>query len=703
MGKRPRMRARGHDVDHGALFEAAPTPSLILTPDLLIRDVNAAHLRITGRRREEVVGRPLFEAFPANPEDPGADGVASFRASLERVLATGRAESLGVTRYDIAPSGAAGEQFEARYWRPINTPVLGPDGAVRYILHTSEDVTAGERAQAARARSEERFRALVEHASDLILVLDPDRRITYMSPAAMDQPALAEGGEDLRWGDLTHPEDKAVSLGLFARALAAPAGDTVREQFRLAEDGSGIRWIDVHATNHLRHPAIGGIVINARDITEQRRAEERLVEQAVQDPLTGLPNRRWFLDALARATARADRSGRPVGVLLADVDDFKLVNDTLGHAAGDRLLVELARRVSGALRPSDTVARLGGDEFVVLTEDLEHARDALAVGERIAEAASGRYDVGASLPPRIALSMGVSTSCGDVDPDTLLAHADAALYEAKRRGRNRIQVFSSTLRQGLMDRLHIEHELDHALADDALELHWQPIVRAEDGAVVAAEALVRWRHHERGLLAAAEFLPAARSAGLMPRICSWVLARAIDQAADWARLPTPLQISINLSPVELADPGLPDTLAALAAARGVEHSRVHVEISETLLPGQVSKIRERLLALRELGFGIALDDFGAGNTALAWLQVLPIDTLKLDRRFSSTIDTTPSRAIVASIVQLAAALGIASLAEGIQTHEQLTSLTDLGCDYTQGFLLGRPQAAEELTARLTPA
>jgi diguanylate cyclase (GGDEF)-like protein/PAS domain S-box-containing protein len=697
------MRVADKEVDYGALFAASSTPSLVLTPDLVIRDANPAHLRATGRSRDAVVGRHLFEVFPDNPSDPSGQGVTTLRASIEQVLATGRTHSIGVQRYDITLPVAGLDAFEQRLWRVTNTPVLAADGSVRYVLHAAEDVTEIERAEAERVRNEERFRALVEHASDLILVLGSDRRVTYMSPGAAEARVLERRREELRWGDLTHPEDKALSLGLFARVRAAAPGQTLREQFRLADDGNGIRWIDVHATNHLDHPAIRGIVVNARDITEQRRAEQLLVEQAVRDPLTGLPNRRWFLDALARATARATRSGRPVGVLLADVDDFKLVNDTLGHAAGDRLLVELAQRVSGALRPSDTVARLGGDEFVVLAEDLEHARHGAAVAERIAEAASGHYDVGASLRPRIALSMGVSTSRGEVDPDTLLSHADAALYEAKRRGRNRIQVFSSTLRQDLVDRLHTEHELDQALTADGLALHWQPIVRTEDGEVVAAEALVRWHHRERGLLAAADFLPAARSAGLMPRVCEWVLAHAVEQAAAWSALPNPLKISINLSPAELADAGLPATLAGLAAARGIEPGRVQLEVSETILPGQVTAIRDRLVALRELGFGIALDDFGAGNTALAWLQVLPIDTLKLDRRFSSTIDTTATRAIVSSIVQLAAALGIASLAEGIQTHEQLTSLTDLGCDYTQGFLLGRPQAADELTARLTPA
>jgi len=699
------MRAEDQAVDFGAIFEAFSTPVLVLTPDLVIRHVNAAQALAAQRTREQLVGLSLFEAFPDNPDDPSADGAASLRASLERVLATGEPDTMGVQRYDIEVPGTDARQFAKRFWRATNSPVLGPDGSVRFILHVTEDVTEATRAQADLAASEQRFRALVEHASDLILVLGADRRVVYMSPSAAGLPEERSRWTGLRWGDLTHPDDKAVSLGLFARVRAAPAGETLREQFRLAvSDGDGPRWIDVQATNHLDHPAIRGIVINARDITEQRRAEQLLVEQAVRDPLTGLPNRRWFLDGLGRAIARAARSGRPVGVLVFDVDEFKLVNDTLGHAAGDRLLVELAKRVSGELRPSDTVARLGGDEFVVLAEDLEHSRDALAVGERVAAAASGRYDLGATVRPRITLSMGVSTARGDVQADTILSHADAALYEAKRRGRDRIQVFSKALRRGLVERLHVEHELEQALVGDAaLALHWQPIVRTEDGAVVAAEALVRWQHPERGLLTATEFLPAARSAGLMPQVCSWVLARAVRQAAAWSELPVPLNIAVNLSPQELADPGLPDDMARLTAAHGVDPARIHVEISESLLAGQVATIRAPLVALRDAGFGIALDDFGAGNTALAWLQVLPIDMLKLDRRFSSTIDTTPSQAIVAAIVQLAAALGIASLAEGIQTPAQLRCLTDLGCDYTQGYLLGRPQAAEELTARLAPA
>jgi diguanylate cyclase (GGDEF)-like protein/PAS domain S-box-containing protein len=695
------MRAGGKEVDYGRVFAVASTPMLIVAPDLIVRDVNAAHLQATGLERHDVVGRPLLEVFP-DPVDPTADGAEHLRDSLEQVLATRESHAMGVQRYDLAVPGRAGDH-EQRCFQVTNTPVLDADGAVRYILHAAEDVTGRERAQAELTRSEERFRALVEHASDLILMVAPDRRLLYASPTARRLLGMGEPAAALRWGDRTHPDDHAVALGLFARVRAAAKGETVREQFRVGARGDEVRWVDVHATNHLDEPAIGAIVMNIRDITEQRRAEQLLVQQAVRDPLTGLPNRRFFLDALARATARSSRSGRSVGVLLADVDDFKLVNDTLGHAAGDELLLELARRVSGALRPSDTVARLGGDEFVVLTEDLEDPRDAVAVGERVIAAASGHYELTAALRPRITLSMGVSTASGGLDPAVLLSQADAALYEAKRRGRDQIQTFSAALREGLMARLQAQRELERAVEAGELALHWQPIVRTEDAAVVAAEALLRWQHPERGLLAAAEFLPAARGSGLMPRISSWVLARAIEQAAAWSELPIPLRVYVNVGPQELADRGLPADLAALAARHGVEPDRISVEISEGLLPGHVAAVRDPLVALHDAGFGVALDDFGAGNTALAWLQLLPIDTLKLDRRFAGTIETAATQAIVGSIVQLAAALGIASLAEGIQNQAQLARLTDLGCRYTQGFLLGRPQAAEDLTARLAPA
>jgi diguanylate cyclase (GGDEF)-like protein len=376
------------------------------------------------------------------------------------------------------------------------------------------------------------------------------------------------------------------------------------------------------------------------------------------------------------------------------------VNDGLGHPAGDRLLVDLAERMTGPLRPEDTVARLGGDDFVILAEDLHHETDALAIAERLSAAATGRYRLGPALQAHVTLSIGVATGSGGLDADALLAHADAALHEAKRRGRNRVEAFDPEQRHELQRRMHVEQELYRAIDADELTLYWQPIVRADGAGVVAAEALLRWRHPEQGLLGAPEFLPVAEHAGLMPRVCAWVLAHAVDQAADWAALPDPPHVFVNLSGAELVSPSLPDDVKAITDERGVDPGRVHFEISERMLTTELAPVRRQLHALRRRGFGLALDDFGAGNTALAWLQELPIDLLKLDRRFARTLDSPATQAIVGSLVRLAPALGIATVAEGVQSDVELDVLRGLGCDYVQGFALGRPQPAADLTARL---
>ena len=585
------------------------------------------------RQRDELIGRHVFEAFPDNPDDPTADGAAKLRASLERVRDRGEPDAMPVQRYDIPVQGRG--RPEERLWTPTHSPVLDAEGNTLFIIQHAEDVTEQHAAQQRLAASERRFRALVEHATDLIVVVAADRTITYQSPAAS---RLREGpGAPAApcWGARAHPDDRDAALRLFVRACRAAPGEPVGARLRMATQEDDVRWMDVRATNHLGDPSIAGIVMNLRDVTEQHAAEETLSRQAVQDPLTGLPNRRWFLDALTRAVARARRSGRCLAVLLVDVDHFKRVNDGLGHPAGDRLLVDLAERMAGPLRPEDPVARLGGDEFVILAEDLRHETDALAIAERVAAAAAatGLYRLGPALQSNVTLSIGVDTGSGTLDANTLLAHADAALYEAKRRGRNRIEAFDPAQRQELVRRMHIEHELYRALEEDELTLHWQPIVRADGAGVVAAEALLRWEHPEQGLLGAHEFLPIAEHAGLMPRICEWVLSHAVGQAAVWRDLPE-LGIFVNLSGAELVNPSLPDDVSALAGGHGVEPGRVHFEISERMLTTELAPVRRQLHALRERGFGLALDDFGAGNTALAWLQELPIDLLKLDRRFA---------------------------------------------------------------------
>jgi diguanylate cyclase (GGDEF)-like protein/PAS domain S-box-containing protein len=689
----------GLTIDYGALFAAVPTPCLILTVDLDICEVNQAYLDATSRRREDLLGRNLFEAFPENPDDPVATGERALRESLERVLGTGQQDRMAVLKYDLAVPTDAGMVFEERWWTPVNTPVLDAEGRVVLIMNRVEDVTAAQSARQALECSERRFRSLVEHAADAILVL-ADGAVTYASPATSQVLGRPVGVlEGFPWAELVHGDDLPAAVELFEQVKAAGDGEPISKRLRVTRADGSVGCVEVRATNHYQDAAIAGVVVNVRDITEQCRIEQTLEQQALEDALTATPNRRWFLEAAKAATARAARKQTPLGVVLVDVDHFKLVNDTMGHPAGDRLLVALARRMAAALRPSDTVARLGGDEFAILSEDLRTERDAWQIAQRVAEAATGRYELGPALETRVTLSIGVSTDTGGADADTLLAHADAALYKAKREGRNRIEIFDPELRRALVHRVHVENELHRALRDGEFLLHWQPIVQTRDGALVGAEALLRWQHPERGLLAPGAFLPIAEEAGLMQRIGAWAIDRALAQAGDWQRLQQRPRVFVNLAAEQMRVPSLAAEVVRLAAAHGVEPGDVCFEVSERVLDADIAAVREQLLLLRERGFGLALDDFGAGNTALAWLQHLPLDVLKLDRRFTATVEDPTAQAIIQAIVDLGPVLGMTTIAEGVETPEQLATLRRLGCDFAQGYEIARPQPAPRVTRR----
>ncbi|GGI07097.1 putative bifunctional diguanylate cyclase/phosphodiesterase [Egicoccus halophilus] len=691
------MRAT-ETVDFAALFDALPTACLVLDRELVIVEANRTREAVTGRRREDVLGRHVFDAFPDNPQDDDATGVGNLSASLRRVLATRRPDAMPLQRYDITTGD--GEVFVERYWSPVNVPVLDEHGEVALILHIVDDVTDTVRARHHLEAEEARFRALVEHASDPILIVTADRRVTYVSPAAERMLGPRSGSRDLpRWGELADPPDRQVALGLVAQTLQAEAGETLEAQLRVRLPDGRRRWVQVRATNHRGTPAIGGVVLNVRDVTEKREVEQRLEATALRDPLTGLLNRRAFLDAVRRALTRAKRSGRPVAVLLIDLDHFKTVNDSLGHAAGDRLLTDVTAHLAEALRPSDVLARLGGDEFVVLAEDLTAPSDALTVAQRLVAEAAGSYALTGTLRTRITLSVGVTTTTDGTDPAALLTQADTALYEAKRRGRNRVEVFDPALREQLLHRLHLAHDFEQALAQDRLCLHWQPITATRGGSLVGVEALLRWDHPRRGLLRPGEFLPIVEQSGLLPGLASWVLEEAVGQAATWrTALADPPRVFINLATAQLHDPGLSDEVLGLTRSHRLDPSSIVLEVSERDLDGEVGVVGDHLQQLHDRGFGVALDDFGAGGTALSWLRELPLDVLKLDRHIVAGLDDPVTEAIVRSIVELTPALGIASLAEGVETARQRALLSDLGCDYVQGHHIARPGPADDALA-----
>ncbi len=437
------------------------------------------------------------------------------------------------------------------------------------------------------------------------------------------------------------------------------------------------------------------------DAIHQRAIEDDIRYQAIHDPLTGLPNRVLFLDRLANALARP---GAEVAVVLLDIDNFKLVNDSLGHGAGDELLMLVAPRLQKALRPGDTIARFGGDEFAVLLEQIPDERSAATLAERIVSAFETPFELSAGEHfAKASVGVAIAGRAGS-PPAALIRDADAALYEAKGRGRARFEVFDRAMRARTVERLSVENDLRRALAREELRVEYQPVVSLRDGSIVSAEALLRWEHPERGLIAPAEFIPVAEESGMIEPIGRWVLHCACAQAARWqASRPDsrPLGISVNLSVRQFMQRDLEATVASILAATGIDPSSLCLEITESVLLREPEAVSETLRRLARLGVRFVLDDFGTGYSSLAYLGGLPIDGLKIDRSFVRSLGRNErTTAITTAIVRMAQALSIEVIAEGVEDERQLGALRELGCELAQGFYFHRPMAAGALTALL---
>ncbi len=421
---------------------------------------------------------------------------------------------------------------------------------------------------------------------------------------------------------------------------------------------------------------------------ERKRAEVELAHQALHDGLTGLPNRALLLDRLGQAIARVGRTGTSVGVLFCDLDRFKVVNDSLGHEAGDRLLVSVAERLTEVLRTGDTAARFGGDEFVVLCEDIEGERHAVLVAERIARRLAEPFQLGKD-QVHVKVSVGIAvTDRASARPDSLVRDADAAMYRAKERGGSLYEVFDTGMRRRAVRRLATETALHRALDHDELLLFYQPQHDMRSGAVTGVEALVRWQHPERGLVAPAEFIPAAEETGLIHRLGAWVIREACRQSVAWDGR---LTMSINLSPRQVLHPDLVRSVARLVHDSGADPTRLCFEITETAVLDDVDAATAVLEELKGLGATLAIDDFGTGYSSLKALQQFPFDVVKIDRSFVAGMATsTQEAAIVAAIISLAQALGLKTVAEGIETIGHLEGLRRLGCDLGQGYYFARP-------------
>ncbi len=619
---------------------------------------------------------------------PSREAFAEFRREARAVMRHGMYRNERLMR----------RKDGSTIWCRIVGKAIDPSDLPNGTLWMVEDIS-----QRVEAEESQRLAAKVFDSSvEGILITDAHSRIVTVNHAFTAitgygiEEAVGKTPAMLRSGK--HSED-------FYRQMWASlkeAGQWCGEIWNRRKSGETyLEWLTISAVKNDKGETTNYVAVFS-DITSRKLAEERLNYLANYDALTGLPNRILYMERLALALAHAHRNRKMAAVMFFDLDRFKIVNDTLGHTAGDELLQEVAKRVAACLREDDTVARLGGDEFTVILEGIGNERDVAPVAQKIIDALARPISLGEQ-EMFITASIGISVYPNDgLDAQTLVKNADAAMYRAKDLGKNNYQFFKVEMNARAFERLTLENRLRRALERNEFELHYQPQVDLGTGQVVGAEALIRWRHPELGLVSPDRFIPIAEETGLILPIGEWVLRTACAQNKAWqnAGLP-PLHVAVNISGRQFRQKNLIGMVELILAETGLRPEHLELEITESVIMEQAAETIATIGDMRQLGLHLSIDDFGTGYSSLSYLKRFPIDTLKIDRSFVRDITTDQDdAAIVKAVIALAHSLKLLVIAEGVETAEQLGYLREQGCDEIQGFYFSRPLTVEAFTARM---
>jgi diguanylate cyclase (GGDEF)-like protein/PAS domain S-box-containing protein len=668
-----------------AIVESSVDAIVSTDPDGIVLSWNAGAERLFGWSADEIVGRSAAVLNPSGWEDERDSITAAItRGELLEEYETVRQAKDG-SLLDVAVSVSATRDAQGR--------VVGASGITR-------DITAQKQNEEDRRRAEARFRSLIEHGSEGILVVDRDGVIMFASPAvASIYGQTAEELVGAQSADLVPMDTRDEARRTYEELLSTPGTVVTFEDYVLHRDGQR-RWVEGTTTNLLHEESVQGFVVNVRDVSERKMFEQELEHQALHDALTGLPNRALLVDRLEQALARARRSPHAVGLLFLDLDRFKYVNDSRGHASGDELLRIVGERLRRAMRASDTVARFGGDEFVVLVEESASTDGLLAAVEQLRTALRSPFVLD-GVETFITASIGIASSQpGREDPDELIRDADAAMYRAKDRGRDRYEMFDPSIHARAVEHLEITNALRAAVVEDQLRLHYQPIVEMTTGKVRGFEALLRWHQPDGTVSLPDNLIAIAEETGLIVPIGAWVVEETCRQLAVWAHIADtePPGVGMNLSVRQLRERAFVEDVAQVAARHGVSPKALTFEITESVLADDAASTLDTLNGLRDLGIRLVVDDFGTGYSSLAYLKRLPVMAVKIDRTFTDGLgDNAEDTAIVTAITGLARGLDLAVVAEGVESRWQVDQLLALGVEVGQGFYFGHPAPADHWT------